>query len=136
MNTILQFPKHILRMPVPVRIWVGVLFTTNMVAVIFLPRVEAWVVLVGLFLGALFQNLIFFRLGFVRLLGLGHIHWFAMVAWLLLRLDSASGEPVFHHWIVAVCFVCGLSLVIDTIDVVRYLRGERTPTIVLEEEAA
>jgi hypothetical protein len=31
---------------------------------------------------------------------------------------------------------CGLSLVIDTIDVLRYLRGERGPTIVLRRESA
>ena len=136
MKTMLRFPKHILQMPVPWRLYVAALFMTNMGAVIFLPRVEAWIVLGGLFLGALLQNVIFARLGFVRLLGLGHFHWFAMLAWLFLRLDSISGEPFFHHWVVAVIAFCGLSLAIDTVDVVRYLRGEREPTVVLNEEIA
>ena len=136
MRTMLRFPRHILQMPVPWRVWVAALFMTNMGAVIFLPRLEAWIVLGGLFLGALLQNVIFARLGFVRLLGLGHIHWFPMLAWLLVRLDSISGEPFFHHWVVAVGVFCGVSLVIDTFDVVRFLRGEREPTIVLAEEIA
>ncbi|MDA1315928.1 MAG: hypothetical protein O2968_21605 [Acidobacteria bacterium] len=59
-----------------------------------------------------------------------------MLTWLLLRLDSISDEPWLHRWVLAVTIVCGVSLVIDTIDVVRYLRGEREPTIVLREESA
>ncbi len=132
----LQFTKHILRMPLPWRLWVAALLMTNMGALVFLPRVEAWVVLGGLCLGALLQNAIFARLGFVRLLGLGHFHWFAMLAWLLLRLGSISGEPSLHRWVIAVSVFCGLSLVIDTIDVLRYLRGEREPTVVLRKESA
>lgn len=127
----LQFMKHIMRMPLTWRLWVAALLMTNMGAVVFLPRLEAWIVLGGLCLGALFQNVIFARLGFVRLLGLGHFHWFAMLAWLLWRLEPISGEPWLHRWVLAVTLVCGVSLVIDTIDVLRYLRGEREPTIVL-----
>jgi hypothetical protein len=136
MKIMLRFVKHILRMPVPWQLWVAALFATNMGAVVFLPRLEAWIVLGGLCLGVLFQNVIFARLGFVRLLGLGHFHWFAMLAWLLWRLDSISGVPWLHRWVLAVTFFCGVSLVIDTIDVLRYLRGEREPTIVLREESA
>lgn len=129
----LRFVKHILAMPFCWQLWVAALFATNMGAVVFLPRLEAWIVLGGLCLGALFQNLIFARLGFVRLLGLGHVHWFVMLGWLLSRLDLISGEPWFYRWVVAVTLFCGISLVIDTIDVLRYLRGERAPTMVLRE---
>ncbi len=135
-NTMALFVKHILRMPLPWKLWVAALFLTNMGGVFFLPGKEAWVVLGGLFLGALQQNVIFDRLGFVRLLGLGHFHWFAMLTWLLLRLDSIPGETYLHHWVVSVIITCGLSLVIDTVDVVRYLLGERGATIVLEDGSA
>lgn len=136
MATVLRFTEHIWRMPIHWRLWVAVLFLTNMGALLFVPRPEALVVLLGLFAGAVFQNVIFARLGFVRLLGLGHFHWFAMVAWLVVRLDSISGETWFHHWVLAVVIACALSLVIDTIDVVRYLLGDRGPTIVVRREAA
>jgi hypothetical protein len=126
-----RFMQHVMRMPMPWPLWVAVLFVTNMGAVVFLPRVEAWVVLGGLGLGALFQMGIFARVGFVRLLGLGHAHWFAMVPWLLSRLDAIA-EPAMYRWVVAVVVLCGLSLAIDTVDVVRYLRGERAPAVVFE----
>ena len=132
MKVMLHFPRHILEMPIHWQLWIALLFLTNMAAVFFLPRVEASVVLAGLFVGALRQMVIFARFGFVRLLGLGHFHWFVMIAWLVNRLASIRGEGLFYNWVVAVITLCGLSLVIDTVDVVRYLRGERKPTIVRE----
>lgn len=132
MKAMLRFTRHILEMPIHWQLWVALLFLTNMAAVFFLPRVEASVVLAGLFVGALLQVGIFARFGFVRLLGIGHFHWFVMIAWLVTRLGSIRGEGFFHDWVVAVIALCGLSLLIDTVDVVRYLRGERKPTIVLE----
>jgi len=131
MKVMLRFTRHILEMPIHWQLWIALLFLTNMAAVFFLPRAEASVVLAALFVGALLQMGLFARFGFVRLLGLGHFHWFVMIAWLVTRLGSSRGEGLFYNWIVAVIVVCGLSLVIDVVDVVRYLRGERKPTIVL-----
>ena len=128
------FFKHIRNMPLPWQIWVAVLFMTNMGAVFFLPRVEARAVLGGLLLAVFQQNIIFTRLGFVRLLGLGHFHWIAMLPWLVLRLSTIPGELLLYRWVIAVIFCCGLSLVIDTVDVVRYLLGEREPTVVIRED--
>ena len=134
MKAMLQFTRHVLRMPLPWRLWVGVLFMTNMGAVVFLPNLEAWIVLGGLGLGAILQTAIFARLGFVRLLGLGHVQWFPMLGWLLLRLGSMSDESYLQSWVIAVCVVCGLSLIIDTVEVFRYLRGKREPTIVIKKQ--
>ncbi len=125
----LRFTKYIRRMPIHWQIWVAALFLTNMGAIFFVPRPEALVVLLGLFAGAVLQAVIFARLGFVRLLGLGHFHWFAMITWLVVRLDAIRDDPTFHYWVFAVVIVCALSLVIDTIDVARYVLGEREPTI-------
>lgn len=130
------FLKHIGKMPLPWRIWVAVLFSVNMGSVFFLPGVEARVVLGGLLLAVFQQNIIFTRLGFVRLLGLGQFHWIAMLTWLVLRLNSVPGDTFLYRWVVAVIFCCGLSLVIDAVDVVRYLLGAREPTVVIREDIA
>jgi len=131
MRTMLRFTQYILGMPIHWQLWIGLLFLTNMAAVFFLPRAEALVVLAGLLFGALLQMGLFARFGFVRLLGLGHFHWFVMIAWLATRLGSIRGAGLFYNWVLAVMVLCGLSLVIDVVDVIRYLRGERKPTIVL-----
>jgi hypothetical protein len=67
----------------------------------------------------------------VRLLGLGHFHWFPMVVWLLLRLDSIPAGTALCARVIGVVAVCSLSLVIDVVDIIRYLCGEREPTVVL-----
>jgi len=131
MTTAIGFMRHVMRLPLPWPLWVAVLFLTNMGAVLFRPRLEAWVVLGALGLGAGLQMALFARAGFVRLLGLGHVHWLVMVTWLLARLGTI-GEPALYAWVLAVIVVCSLSLAIDAADVVRYLRGSRAPTVVLE----
>ena len=135
MRVMFSFMRHVMAMPMPWPAWVALLFLTNMGAVAFLPRLEAWVVLGGLGLGALLQMAIFDRLGFVRLLGLGHFHWFVMVPWLWWRLDLA-GDPAIAGWMLAVVVLCGVSLAVDTVDVIRYLRGERSGAVGRHEPPA
>lgn len=135
MRVMFSFMRHVMAMPMPWPAWVALLFLTNMGAVVFLPRLEAWIVLGGLGLGALLQMAIFVRLGFVRLLGLGHFHWFVMVPWLGSRLDFV-GDPSISRWMLAVVVLCGVSLAIDTVDVIRYLGGERSGAVGLQEPPA
>ncbi len=50
-----------------------------------------------------------------------------MNPWLVFNLPSQSESPLLFYWIV--CLIAGnsISLVIDTIDLARYLKGEREP---------
>ena len=83
--------------------------------------------LAALVAGGLTQAAIFSSKGFVRLLGVGHIYWVALIPWLWIRLgDLVPGEPV-ALWIMAVIGLDSVSLLIDVSDVTRYVRGERTP---------
>ena len=129
MSAMIEFMKSLLRLPRGWVIWVGILFSVNLAGVFFLPRVEAIVVLVGLMLGGLFQTAIFSSKGFVRLLGLGHIFWIPMVAWLLTRFDIAAPQGSFETWMTAVVVFDSLSLLIDIADVGRYWLGDRDPQV-------
>jgi hypothetical protein len=91
----------------------------------FLGRLEAVVVLVGLMLGGISQMAMFGRLGFVRLLGLGHIWWIPMLVWLWARADLFAPQGAFGYWLLALFVVNSLSLLIDATDVVRYALGDR-----------
>ena len=110
-------------------LWVGLLGLVNMVApLFFLGSVEAKVVLAATFAGAWIQLLIVGRLGFVRLLGLGHIvAWVPMLLWLVPRLANLGGGTPFGRWLLAVVVVDLASLAIDFVDVGRYLAGDRRP---------
>ncbi|GJL78879.1 MAG: hypothetical protein NPINA01_18680 [Nitrospinaceae bacterium] len=130
MKTMLSFFKAVLRMAKPWVAWVALMMTTNMVTpIFFIDRVEAQVVLITTMASAALMVLIFAKKGFVRLLGLGHVLWVPMIFWLLTRVGLASPVTWFEKWIVAVIVVSGLSVIIDAVDVIRYARGERAPTV-------
>ena len=106
--------------------WIALLLTVNMaLSLVYIGTLEGQVVLAALLAGAVTQTIIFSRLGFVRLLGVGHVYWIPMLPWLWTRLGSTSG--LFEYWLMAVIALDGVSLVIDVADVARYARGERTP---------
>lgn len=75
---------------------------------------------------------IFQSLGFVRLIGLGHLLFWTPLAYLLWRrlagAGSAKPAPVPARWLLwALLATILLSLPIDLVDAARYLLGERAP---------
>ena len=116
--------RGIMRQPPLVQAWVGLLVLVNIVASLFLPPLEANVVLVTLMLGGVIMEVLAWRQGFTRLLGLGHVLWLGLVPWLVTRLPLHDEGPVVL-WLAAVITVNSLSLVLDVRDVVLYARGDR-----------
>lgn len=120
-------------MPVHWVAWLSLLMAVNMVApLIFISTVEGKVVLAAAMFGAITQMAIFNSKGFVRLLGVGHVYWIPMNVWLWTRLGSASQDSLFGQWLLALIILNTLSLIIDVVDVTRYVRGERAPRIKLD----
>jgi hypothetical protein len=77
---------------------------------------------------------IYYRLGFVRILGLGHVLWIPMAIWLWTRLDQTPPRTsTFKYWMLIVIVMNTLSLVMDAVDVVRYIKGDRKPYYTLEK---
>jgi hypothetical protein len=117
----------------PLAAWISLLMAVNMVVpLLLIGTLEGQVVLVAFIAGAMTQLAIFKKLGFVRLLGLGHVFWVPMIPWLWTRLESATTYGNFQYWLIAVILLDGVSVIIDATDVFRYVRGERTPHLGLE----
>lgn len=127
------FVKGLATLHKPWWIWIALLGIVNMSAVFFLDTLEGKLVLAALFAGAVFQTSIFAAKGYVRLLGIGHILWLPLVFWLGSRVGEIGTDTVFGKWVVAVIVVDGISLVIDAVDVGRYLAGDRTPAVTLDD---
>ena len=129
-----KFNKNVMSMPQPWPVWMMLLVAVNLVApLFFLGSPEAKVVLVGMIASATLMLTLFARFGYVRLLGIGHIPWLFTVPWLFSRLGEAMTSGPFYYWLLAVVILDGLSLVIDSVDVVRYWRGERQATVTVDE---
>ena len=89
MQGFIKFNKGILRMSLPVKLWLLLLVAANGVApLFFLNRVEAQAVLAAMMIGAMLMSVLTARFGFSRILGLGHILWIPLLGWLALRLGQ------------------------------------------------
>jgi hypothetical protein len=130
MKSMMKFTKTMMIMPIPWQVWMVLLVLVNLVLpFFFLGNPEAMVVLVGVIASMFIMMTLFARFGFVRLLGLGHIPWLFTVPWLWLQLGQTIESGPFYYWLLAVVVLDSISLVIDAVDVVRYWKGERTPTV-------
>ena len=69
------------------------------------------------------------RFGFTRILGLGHIFWIPLLGFLLTRLGSIPAGDAYGAWLRALIVVNSVSLLIDTVDVIRFFAGDRAETV-------
>jgi len=127
MKALVDLLKNIFKMPVVWWPWMAGLPLINLASIFFLPRTEAWVVLGTGLLAATIMTVLHAKLGYVRLVGTGHFVWIPMLIWLTARLDHISEGTLFYGWLLTVIVMDTISILLDIVDFVRYLRGDRTP---------
>ena len=110
------------------RIWGAWLVAVNAAGLFFIMHLEAQVALGAVGVAVLAQALIYQRTRFIRLLGVTHMIWIPMLAWMVLRLPTLpEGEVAFHVWLITLIATNAVSLAIDAWDATRFIRGERQP---------
>ncbi len=125
-RALVKLNRGILGLPVPWRSWNMLLAVVNgVVPVFFLRHLEAQLVWVAFLASFLLMTVLCGMTGFSRLLGLGHILWIPLLWFLWVRLDQIPADSAFGIWIRLLMVVNALSLVIDAIDVSRYVSGDR-----------
>ena len=119
------------------RLWLVALAAANMTSLYFIDTTEARVVFGAFVISIIIMTIVYWRLGFVRLLGIGHIFWIPMVLWLWTRLDQTpSLNSTLEHWLIIVIVMNTISLIIDVVDVARYIKGERAPYYTLKKKTS
>ena len=130
MRAFIKFNKGMMKMPVHWQLWLMLMVAVNLVVpLFFLDHLEAQVVIGVLLASITLMTILTARVGFTRLLGLGHIFWFPLLYFLWTRLDQIPADDFFGIWIRALMAINATSLVIDVVDVVRYLAGDRAETV-------
>jgi hypothetical protein len=109
------------------RIWCMWLVGVNLGCLFFLTHVEGQVVLGVTLVAVVAQSLIYGRLGFTRVLGVTHVLWVPMFAWMAFRLDAIAAYPALSTWLVVLLATNAVSLMIDVTDAFRFAKGERNP---------
>ncbi len=126
MRAFIEFNKGIMKMPLPWRLWLMLLVAVNLgVPLFFLDRREAQFVLGALLVSMALMTILTSKFGFTSILGLGHILWLPLVFFLWFRLSHIPANDFFGFWIRAVLILNTASLVFDTVDVTRYMRGDK-----------
>ena len=119
--------EHILRYPLWLQAWIAWMGLVNFTAVLFLRRVEARWALAAFAGAGIFMSILVELNGFNRLLGLGHVvFWTPLVVYLARRRWHLERDGTFSRWVTVLLATNTLSLVVDYVDVIRYLLGDRT----------
>jgi len=128
------FNAAVAQMPQWVQIWMNILLLGAFAAPLSLlfwrqSRVAGIVAFVSSVLGATIIMSLFQVYGMVRLLGLGHILWFGTI-WYLMGQRARADMPAWPKKIMLVIIcVMAISLVFDTLDVIRWIAGDRAPIV-------
>lgn len=129
-DVLTKFPKGVLKLPLAVQIWLGVLMMANaVIPMFFLGHREAQVVLGVFMVSAASMMVLAKAVGFTRLLGLGHVLWIPLLLYLWSRMGGHPAAEPYGAWIRIVMLLNAASLVTDVWDVIRYARGERAEIV-------
>ncbi len=130
MNAFIRFNRGLLGMPPLWRGWLLLLVGANLVApLFFLGHVEAQATIAALLISMMLMTALTARFGFSRILGLGHVAWLPLLAFLVSRAAEVPAMGAFGLWLRTVIVLDAVSLMIDGVDVVRFLRGDRAETV-------
>jgi hypothetical protein len=109
------------------RLWCVWLVGINAACLLFITHIEAQAVLAVTVVAVVVQALIYQRIGFTRILGTAHILWIPMFAWFATRLETITTEPALANWLLLLFVTNLISMMVDTTDAVRFIKGERAP---------
>jgi len=116
---------HILEEPIWLQAWVFWMGLVNTASILFVARREGWVTLAVWIGNGLFMMWLFELAGYVRLLGLSHvIFWTPLLGYLYHRLPNLPRRSATGAWVRVLIATNAVSLVIDYLDVIRYLLGD------------
>ena len=106
--------------------WVTWLMIVNTAALLFVRRhVEARWVLAAWLVNFLLMNGLFAAFGFSRVLGLAHvIVWTPLLVYLWRTTPNAGAGSAFTTWLLLLFVSNAVSLVIDYVDVARFVLGD------------
>ncbi len=129
--------EFIAQEPLWLQLWIQWMVVANLGGVAFIIgsrdvqwhlRPEPAVVVVTMVANVLFMGWLFEQVGYVRLLGLSHvIFWTPLLIWLWRRRQGIVGR-VLPGYLWTVGLTNTVSLVIDYVDVARYLAGDAAST--------
>ena len=117
--------ENILQEPPGFLVWCGWLGVVNMAAVLFLRHKPARWVLAALVCSLVFMSILAEINGYNGLLGISHIiFWTPLLGYLYRFRATVDRSSWVGRWLVALFVSNAVSLVMDSLEVVRYFAGD------------
>jgi hypothetical protein len=118
MRNPLRFFIELIQQPLWVSLWVLFLMLVNMASFAFWQEAVAQLVLLNFLASAMLMMGLYARFGFTKVLGLGHVPWIPLLAYMIIQIPAA--EASFKRYLLVLSVSMAISLVLDTIDVWTY----------------
>ena len=118
MRNPLRFFIELLQQPVWIPIWVFYLMVINVASVIFWHEPLAKIIFITFMISAMLMMGLYSRFGFEKILGLGHVLWVPLLAYVLTQ--TPAFESSFKLYLVALSISISISLAFDIVDVWKY----------------
>ena len=126
LRAFITFNLGLLKMPPGVKVWLLALIAANIIVpAFFISTREAQIVILTMLGSMMLMTALTAWGSFTRLLGLGHILWIPLLVYLWRSLQGYPINTGMVLWLRVLMVLNTMSLGIDTVDVVRYLRGDR-----------
>jgi len=111
--------------PLGWQLWLVWLMTLNTAAFFFWSRPEGKVTALVWLANGTTMMAMYWIFGYTRILGLSHIIWWTpLLIWLFPRFRAQGFKGVFGIWLGVLLVSIFASLVIDYVDVARYILGD------------
>ena len=118
------FFTDLLKRPAYEIIWVFYMMVINLAAIYFWDDLLAKVIVIVFIFSSMLMMGLYSKYGFTKILGLGHVLWLPLAAYIAVLLPGAEG-PYFTYLMVLLATI-SISLVFDIYDVWSYFRQTKT----------
>lgn len=121
----LLFVGDLLKQPAWVAIWVFALMVINLASLAFWNEPPAKIIVGVFMLSAMVMMGLYAVFGFERILGLGHVFWIPLLAYIVVQHRHA--ECGFATYLMMLSVFIGISLLLDIRDVWKFLSMKTVP---------
>ena len=113
-----RFFSELFLQPLWVTVWVFWLMLVNVASLLYWSEPLAKIIFVTFMLSAMLMMGLYSKFGFEKILGLGHVLWIPLLAYLLIELPTVSHDII--NYLIILLLSITVSLTFDIVDVWSY----------------
>jgi len=113
-----RFFSELFLQPLWVTVWVFWLMVINVASLLYWSEPLAKIIFVTFMLSAMLMMGLYSKFGFEKILGLGHVLWIPLLAYLLIELPTVSHDII--NYLIILLLSITVSLTFDIVDVWSY----------------